>query len=161
MAVSSERKAKDMCRILVPSHLRRAWHDIFGIRKDLPNHVLVGAHTDPLFKVRGHMNYNTLTLRKTTSTFLPGPPVLQLNLEWSQLEEGSFFVQQRVFLQRPTKINYYNVSGQMKPDPAESKAFAQTMTSEKLYSVCCWACFPNSYLGRVGLTQVFALANNS
>lgn len=80
VAVTSEWKAKDMCGILVPSDLHRAWHGVFDVRKDLPNHISVGAHADPLSKLGSHMNHDALTLRKNTPTFMRGPPALQLNL---------------------------------------------------------------------------------
>lgn len=126
-AVTSEWKAQDVCRILDPSDIHRVCNYVSDVRKDLRNHVSVGAHANLLSKIRGHVNNHTLTLRKNTPAFVRRPPALQLNLQWSQLKEGGFFVQQGVFLQTPTKkeIKYHkSVSDHLKPSPIESKVSA-------------------------------------
>lgn len=80
VAIAIERKAKDVCGVLVPRGVQRTWHDLCDLREDLFDHIPVGAYTDPLTKLRGHMNHDTLTLREDTPTFMPGPPAFQLNL---------------------------------------------------------------------------------
>lgn len=80
VAVAIERKAKDVRGVPVPHGVQRAWHDLVDLGKDLFDHIPVGAYTDPLAKLWGHMNHNTLALGEDTPTFMPGPPALQLDL---------------------------------------------------------------------------------
>lgn len=103
MAIAVEREANDICGVLLPAGVQGTGHGAPDLRKSLLDHSTVGAHTDPLAELRGHMNHDTLALRTHAPVFPLGPPALQLGLERSQLEEGGLFIQQGVFLQRHTQ----------------------------------------------------------
>lgn len=100
VAVAVEREVNDVCGVPVPAGVQGTGYDVPDLRKNLRDHGPVGAHADPLTKLRSHMNHYTLALQTHTSAFPLSPPALQLGLQRSQLEERSLFIQQGVFLQK-------------------------------------------------------------
>lgn len=91
-AAAAEREATDVCGV------QGGREDLSDLWEDLCDHSVAGADADPLAKLWSNVNHNTLWTRASVVP-LP-PPVLQLGLQRSQLEETGLLIQQGELLQQ-------------------------------------------------------------
>lgn len=98
---AAEWEAADVCGAWLPGG---GPEEVCDLWKHLFNHSMAAADADLLSELCSHVNHHALRTR--ASTFLLPPPVLQLGLQRSQLEETGLLVQQREFLQPSNATQY-------------------------------------------------------
>lgn len=99
MAVSIEREADDVRRVVVPPSVDRVAHDIADLREHVFDQGLVTAQRDPLTQVGCNAHHQALAGARHPAQLLVLAPALQLRQHGLQLEVSRFLVQETVILE--------------------------------------------------------------
>lgn len=92
-AVSVEREAGHVCRVLVPAGVHRVAHDVSGFGEDLLDQNFLSAEGDPLTQIRRDPDHQNLAGHSCPPGLLLRLPALQLPHHWGQLVEPGLLVQ--------------------------------------------------------------------